>query len=48
MANNGIDSKLRVRYQYAQPQGEQSKKHLDALICFLLKQRQLQKGDTDQ
>jgi len=46
MADTGIDIKFRVKYQYIQTQ--QSKKQLDALIRFLLKQRQLQKGATDQ
>jgi len=39
--NNGIDTKFRVKYEYAHTQHPE--KHLDALIRFLIKQQRLQK-----
>ena len=42
-SKKSIDTKLRVRYQYTHTQ--QPKKHLDALIRFLLEQQRKCKGD---
>lgn len=41
-----IDIEFRVEYQYIQTQ--QSEKHLDDLIRFLLKQRLAQKENNDR